>query len=275
MIIFRYIIILLLPLFLFANKPDLLLLKIYKDNVNIKGWLMSEKFDGVRAYWNGKKLISRGGKEFKSPLWFVKGFPPFEIDGELWSKRGDFDNVSGIVRTQTAHDGWQQLTYNIFEVPNQKGGLRNRLNVLKTYLKNNPNKYIKIIKQITCKDKKHLKKFLKEVENKDGEGIVVRNGEAPYIDKRTSQALKVKSFDDAECKVIGFNKGKGKYKNLVGSLACKMNNGKIINIGSGLSDELRKNPPKIGIIITFKYQGLTKNKKPRFPVFLKVREDMK
>ncbi len=275
MIIFRYIIISLLPFLLFANKPDLLLLKTYKDNVNVKGWLMSEKLDGVRAYWNGKKLISRGGKEFKTPLWFVKGFPPFEIDGELWSKRGDFDNISGIVRTQTAHDGWQQLTYNIFEVPNQKAGLRNRLNVLKTYLKNNPNKYIKIIKQITCKDKKHLKKFLKEVENKNGEGIVVRNGKAPYIHKRTSQALKIKSFDDAECQVIAFNKGKGKYENSVGSLVCKMDNGQIINIGSGLSDKLRKNPPKIGIIITFKYQGLNKNKKPRFPVFLRVRDEIK
>ena len=271
MIIFRYTLILILPLFLFASKPDLLLLKTYKDDLHVAAWLMSEKLDGVRAYWDGKKLISRGGKVFKTPAWFTKDFPPFEIDGELWSKRGDFDNISGIVRTQIPHEGWKQLTYNIFEVPNQKGGLEQRLKVLEIYLSTQPNRYIKIIKQTTCKDKNHLKTFLKEIEDKGGEGVVIRNVNAPYINKRTSQALKVKSFDDTECEVVGYSKGKGKYKNVVGSLMCKMKNGQIIKIGSGLSDKLRDNPPKIGIIITFKYQGLTKNGKPRFPVFLRVR----
>ncbi len=268
----KLFLLLVLPFVLLASKPDLLLLKTYKDNLHVDGWLMSEKLDGVRAYWDGKKLISRGGKEFKTPLWFIKGFPPFEIDGELWSKRGDFDNISGIVRTQTPHKNWKQLTYNIFEVPNQEGGLKQRLKVLETYLSDHPSSYIKTIEQTTCKDKNHLKTFLKEIEDRGGEGVVVRNGAAPYINKRTSQALKVKSFEDAECEVVGYSKGKGKYKSLVGSFICKMKNGKIINIGSGLSNELRRDPPKKGIIITFKYYGLTKNKKPRFPVFLRVRK---
>ena len=233
---------------------------------------MSEKLDGVRAYWDGKKLISRGGHEFKVPLWFIKDFPPFEIDGELWSKRGDFDNISGIVRTQTPHKEWGQLTYNIFEVPNQKDGLLSRLSVLEKYLNKHPNSYIKILKQSTCKDENHLKTFLKEVEAKGGEGIVVRDGNAPYINKRTSKALKVKSFDDEECEVVGFKNGKGKYEGKVGSLTCKQKNGQIINIGSGLSDALRKNPPDIGTEITFKYNGLTKYGKPRFPVYLRVRK---
>ena len=47
-------------------KPELLLLETYKDQ-NISGWLMSEKLDGVRAYWDGEKLISRGGKVFAAP----------------------------------------------------------------------------------------------------------------------------------------------------------------------------------------------------------------
>lgn len=268
----KYLLILLLPILLFGQKPDLLLLKTYKDDIYVNGWLMSEKLDGVRAYWDGGKLISRGGKEFKAPKWFIENFPPFEIDGELWSKRDDFDNISGIVRTQRSHKDWEQLTYNIFEVPNQKAGLKQRLEVLETYLNNHPNKYIEIIKQTTCKGKDHLKTFLKKVEDKGGEGVVIRNPDALYINKRTAQALKVKSFDDAECEVIGYNKGKGKYENLVGSLICKTKYGQIINIGSGLSDKLRQKPPKKGIIITFKYQGLTKNRKPRFPVFLRVRE---
>ncbi len=264
---------LILPLLLFAGKPDLLLLKTYNDHLKVNGWLMSEKLDGVRAYWDGKKLISRGGKVFKIPKWFIQSFPPFEIDGELWSKRGDFANISGIVRKQRPNIGWKQLTYNIFEVPHQKGGLIQRLSVLKNYLMKHPSKYIKILKQTTCRDKIHLKTFLKEVEDSGGEGVVIRNPNAPYINKRTSQALKVKSFDDTECKIVGYKNGKGKYVKQVGTLTCKMKNNQIINIGSGLSDKQRKNPPKVGTIITFKYKGLTKNGKPRFPVFLRERDD--
>lgn len=268
----KKLLLLILPFLLFAGKPDLLLLKTYKDGLHVEGWLMSEKLDGVRAYWDGKKLISRGGHELKAPKWFTKDFPPFEIDGELWSERGDFANTSGVVRKQTPHDGWKKLTYNIFEVPNQNGGLLERLSVLQEYLKKYPSDYIRVIEQSTCRDSNHLKTFLKDIETKGGEGVVVRNGKALYINKRTSQALKVKSFDDTECEVVGFNKGKGKYKNLVGSLKCKLKSEQIINIGSGLSDELRKNPPKKGTIITFKYQGLTKYGKPRFPVFLRIQK---
>jgi len=267
----RFFLVLFLPFFLYAQKPDLLLLKTYKENVDVSGWLMSEKLDGVRAYWDGKKFISRGGHEYKAPKWFTKDFPPFEIDGELWSKRGDFDTISGIVRRQTPHEDWIKLTYNIFEVPNQKGGLISRLNVLKEYLKRHPSKYIRVIKQFTCKDKEHLKTFLQEIEKKGGEGVVVRNPNALYINKRTTQALKVKSFDDTECIVIGYKQGKGKYSGKVGSLICKQSNGQIINIGSGLSDSLRDNPPSIGTNITFKYNGLTTKGKPRFPVYLRVR----
>ncbi len=122
----RLLSILFLPLLLFAQKPKLLLLKVYKDQ-NISGWVMSEKLDGIRAYWNGKELLTRSGKIIHAPKWFTKDFPPFKIDGELWSKRGDFENISSIVRDKIPTEKWQEITYNIFEVPNQKGNLFERL----------------------------------------------------------------------------------------------------------------------------------------------------
>jgi DNA ligase-1 len=263
----------LLPLFLYASKPELLLLKKYDESMPVNGWVMSEKLDGVRAYWNGKKLLSRSGKEFHPPKWFIKDFPPFEIDGELWSKRGDFENISSITSRKKPHQGWKNLTYNIFEVPNQKGGLLQRLDVLKNYLSKHPSSYIKIISQVTCKDKSHLQKFYQNILKKGGEGIVLRSPTAPYIGKRTKEALKLKPFEDSECQILGYKKGQGKYSMLMGSLICQLQNGKIIKIGSGLSDKQRVNPPKIGSIITFKYQGFTKNGLPRFPVFLRVRNE--
>ncbi len=262
----RFIFFTILSTLLFAQKQKLLLLKTYKEQ-NIIGWVMSEKLDGIRAYWNGKNLISRGGNIIHAPEWFIKDYPPFEIDGELWSKRGDFENISSIVRDKTPSKKWREIKHYIFEVPNAKGDLFKRLEKVKPYKSD----FIKVIPQITIKSQEHFKRFLKEIEDKGGEGLVVRDPKAPYIAKRTSKALKVKSFNDAECKVVGYNSGKGKYLNMVGSLKCKADSGLIINIGSGLTDKLRETPPKIGTTITYKYKGFTKYGKPRFPVFLRIR----
>jgi len=64
--------------------PGLLLLEKYRPGMDISGWYMSEKLDGVRTYWNGEELLSRQGNAFAAPPWFLADFPPFELDGELW-----------------------------------------------------------------------------------------------------------------------------------------------------------------------------------------------
>ncbi|MDB2405607.1 hypothetical protein N9W00_01595 [Arcobacteraceae bacterium] len=137
---------------LFASKPDLLLLKTYKDQ-NTTNWVMSEKLDGIRAYWDGNKLLTRSGKVIHAPKWFTKEYPSFEIDGELWSKRGDFENISSIVRDKIPSKEWNQIKHYIFEVPNAKGGLLQRLSLVKPY----ENKYIKVLPQVKIKDKAHQK----------------------------------------------------------------------------------------------------------------------
>lgn len=251
---------------LFATKPDLVLLKNYTDDTNVSGWFMSEKLDGVRAYWDGEKLISRNGKVFAVPEFFIKDFPTTKLDGELWSKRGDFSNISSIVNKKKPHMGWEKLTYNVFEVPEAEGNLTTRLaNVA-------PSKYIKVIQQVKVENKNHLNEYLKNIEQKSGEGIVVRDGTVTYYTGRKSSALKVKSYIDEECVVSGHIEGKGKYQDMTGALLCKMENKKIIKIGSGLSNKERVDPPQIGAIITFKYYGLTSKGNPRFPIFLRERK---
>ena len=79
------LILLIAPILLLATKPKLLLLNTYKDQ-NITSWVMSEKLDGIRAYWDGTNLISRGGKIIHAPPWFIKDYPAFELDGELWCR---------------------------------------------------------------------------------------------------------------------------------------------------------------------------------------------
>ena len=61
---------------------------------------------------------------------------------------------------------------------------------------------------------------------------------------------------------------------MVGALECELPNGKRFDVGSGLTMDQRRKPPKIGSVITFKFQELSNNGHPRFPVFLRVRNDL-
>lgn len=269
--------------FSFAQKPDLFLLKTYQDHKDVTAWVMSEKLDGVRAYWDGQQLISRGGQVFKAPAWFTRSFPPFELDGELWTKRNDFENIVSIVRQQQPDERWSQITYRIFELPQQPGGLLKRLAVLGDYLKAVDLKSaqlastapkpvaLSIIPQIEIKSQTHLNEFLQQVVNQGGEGVVLRDPAAAYQTGRLDGALKLKPYQDEDCEVMGYHPGQGKYQNLVGALECRLENHNFIRIGSGLTDEQRKSPPAIGSLITFKYNGLTAKGLPRFPVFLRER----
>ncbi len=270
----------------FAFALDLLRLSEYKDQ-NISGWLASEKLDGVRAYWDGENLLSRQGKKLNAPLSFTKNFPKFALDGELYAKKLKFEEIQATVMDKLPDEkAWQRLKFHIFDVPEANGGLLDRLEVLAKFLKNKPNENLIIIKQIKMRDNAQFLKFTEDIIVKGGEGAVVREPNTPYERKRSKNALKFKKFKDAECEVIAINKGSGKYVKFAGSLTCKALGGKddeekagepksgtIFKIGSGLSDEKRQNPPKIGSIITYKFQNLTAKGKPRFPIFLRVRED--
>lgn len=249
--------------------PDVMLLHNY-ENQPVEGWVMSEKLDGVRGYWDGATLFSRQGQRLSPPSYFTKYFPPFAIDGELFSERNHFEEIASITKSFKG-DGWEKLKLYVFDVPDAKGNLFERLNTLKTYLANHPTPYIQIIEQIPVRDKAHLYEFLKEVESKQGEGVVVRNPNAPYERKRSTQILKLKTTHDEECTVIAHHKGKGQFENVMGSLTCKNQRGEF-KIGSGFNFNERENPPPIGSIITYKYRGLTQSGKPRFATYWRTKE---
>ncbi len=246
--------------------------KVYQGDESIKNWYMSEKLDGIRGYWDGKNLFTKNGNIIHAPKWFLKNFPPFELDGELWNKRGDFENIQSIVLDKIPSSKWKEITYNIFEVPNQKGDFKARLQKAKNWFKKHKNPYVKIIKQIKCINKKHLENFLEEIEKSGGEGVIIKNPKPSYFSGRSEHILKVKSFQDAEGVVIAINPGHGEFEGMMGSLSLRLENGVVFKLGSGFSLHDRKNPPKIGQKVTFKYYGYTKNRKPKFASFLRVRE---
>lgn len=252
---------------LFGN--ELQKAKIFDYTQNIDNWLMSEKLDGIRAYWDGKNLKTRQGNIINAPSWFTQNFPPFELDGELWSKRMDFENIQSIVLTQKNTDGWSQLSYNLFEAPHAKGDFVMRLKKVQEWFLNNPNPNVKIIPQKICKNTQELETYLQEIIKNKGEGVMLKNPNSLYEEGLSNSLLKVKKFDDMEGIVIGHNYTKEILKSLIVELPNKI----IFNLGNGFSQSQRKNPPTLGSIVTFKYYGLTNNGKPKFASFLHERKD--
>lgn len=230
---------------------------------------MSEKLDGIRAYWNGKELFSKNGNKIYMPKTLTKNYPPFALDGELWTKRNDFENIQSIVLDKIPTKKWKEITYNIFEVPNQKGNFYKRISILENWLKTNNNTNIKIIKQIKCQNKKHLNSYLEILLNKKAEGVIIKNPNISYFTGRNKNILKVKKFKDMEGKVIAINyNDNNKFK----SLKILLENNISFNLGGGFSNKEKNNPPKIGEFVTFKYYGFTKYKKPKFASFLRIRK---
>ena len=256
-----------------AREPALQKAKTFTWQEEVTGWVMSEKLDGIRGYWDGRQLLTRKGRPLNPPPWFIKNFPPFELDGELWSKRGDFEFIQSTVLDKHPGEGWRKITYNIFEVPNEKGGFLLRLNRAKEWFEIHRNTHVRFIPQIRVADRSDLDEFLNEVESKGGEGVIVKDPAKAYHSGRSAYVLKVKRFKDMEGLVIGVNKGKGKYESMMGSLTLKLEDGTVFKLGTGFTDRLRKNPPLPGAVVTFKYNGLTKNGIPKFASFLRIRED--
>ena len=265
MVIFQFFVILLLSINIFAielEKP-----KIYK-NQNVSGWLMSEKLDGIRAYWNTKELLTKNGNKIHTPKNFIKNFPPFELDGELWTKRDDFENIQSIILDKNPSQAWDEITYNIFEAPNSKGNFKKRLEKVKNWFLKHQNNKVNIIEQTVCRDKNHLNQFLEQVVNLKGEGVIIKNPNLTYVKARSKNSLKVKKFYDMEGIVTGINYNKGIMKSLV----LKLANGITFNLGGGFSQEKRIKHPQIGEMVTFKYYSLTKKGKPKFASFMRVRK---
>ena len=117
------------------------------DKHNPKGWLMSEKLDGVRCYWNGSTMYTRNGNPFFAPDWWKAKLPKVALDGELWSKRDDFQKIVSIVRRQDKdNENWKKIKFMIFDAPLIKGTFKQRLAKLNKEIEKDPNEVVEMVK---------------------------------------------------------------------------------------------------------------------------------
>uniref|UniRef100_A0A6A7GCJ1 3-ketoacyl-CoA synthase 17 n=1 Tax=Hirondellea gigas TaxID=1518452 RepID=A0A6A7GCJ1_9CRUS len=258
-----------------SEAQSLLLAQTWKDSINPAKWIMSEKLDGVRAYWTGSTFYSRNGKQYFAPSWFTKDLPNCAMDGELWCGRGQFQKCVSVVRKVVPIDAeWKLITYFVFDCPKTSGRYEARMDVLKKEVTKAQASHLQFVGIEVCKGRQHLDEVLMEVMASGGEGIMLRKPGSSYEHKRSSTLLKVKMFHDEEARVVGHKPGKGRCANMMGGLECELPNKIAFTIGTGFDDHQRKNPPKIGAVVSFKYQEISNRGVPRFPVFLRRRGDV-
>jgi DNA ligase-1 len=254
--------------------PPLLLAEAWDLERDVSGWWMSEKLDGVRAYWDGKQFRSRYGNTIHAPDWFVEALPPVPLDGEMWMGRKQFQRTSGFVRRQDKHEHWRDIRYVVFDAPAQDQEFEARLQFLDELLRKHAPPYARAHEHKPCKGRDHLFAELAEVQRAGGEGLMLRQPGSHYAAGRSSTLLKVKTFHDAEARVTGYQAGRGRHKGRMGALCLELSDGTEFEVGTGFSDAARNSPPAVGSIITFKYQELSDDGKPRFPVFVRQRTDL-
>ena len=265
-----------------AAKPALMLAKtltIKNLTSPINHYWISEKYDGVRAFWNGEYLQTKQGNKINAPSWFTQPLGELPLDGELWIGRGQFSKVSAVVRKKNAIDNeWKQVKYIVFDTPNDELTFVERQHKIKVYINTQIDSqsapWIKPVSHVQLTRLSELQKRLNEVVNNGGEGLMLNLAYAQYQSGRTDRILKLKPYFDDDAKVLKHIKGKGRFINKMGAILVENSLGQRFKIGTGFSLEERQNPPPIGSIISYKYSGLTKNGLPRFASFLKIRTDL-
>ena len=237
-----------------------------------EGFLVSEKFDGVRAVWDGQRLRFRSGREIAAPDWFVRALPLRPLDGELWLGRGQFDRLSGLVRQQRPDEaGWRAVSYLVFDAPGQGGAFEARWQALQSVIETARQPWLSRVEQTRVDTAAALQQRLDAMVRDGAEGLVLHRADALWQPGRTSALFKLKPEPDAEAQVVGHLPGRGRYAGITGALQVRTPEGVSFALGSGLSDAQRRNPPDVGSWVTYRYRDRTPQGVPRFATFVRAR----
>lgn len=257
-----------------AGLPRLMLATTYHGGLDVSDYWVSEKLDGVRGRWDGQRLLTRAGQPIVPPRWFTAGWPQTAMDGELWIGRGRFDEVSGLVRAGPADDrAWRKVRFMVFDLPAHGGTFEARVLRMRTLLRAAGIAWLQPVAQFRLANATELEARLKLVAAGGGEGLVLHRRRAHYRIGRSDDLIKYKLYEDAEARVVAHAPGKGKYAGMLGALVMKLPDGRQFRLGSGFTDAQRANPPPLGSLVTYRYNGLTSKGLPRFARFQRIRLD--
>lgn len=253
--------------------PALMLAKHWQAGLDPLGFLVSEKLDGVRAFWDGHMLRFRSGRRIAAPDWFTAALPAIPLDGELWLGRRRFDRVSGTVRRSVPVDAeWRELRYMIFDLPGEHGPFGERAARMVSLVDTAGVPWLQAVQQSRVPDRALLQRQLLQVVSDGGEGLVLHRADADWTPGRSDALRKLKQIPDEDARVIAQLPGKGRHTGRLGALLLEMPNGQRFALGTGFTDAQRDTPPPVGAFVTYRYRDRTPAGLPRFASFLRLRE---
>lgn len=253
-------------------QPMLMHARWWQAGQTPSAFLVSEKLDGVRAFWDGRSLRFRSGRSIAAPQWFTAGLPKAALDGELWLGRGRFDELSGIVRHSTPVDAdWRAVRYMIFDLPGATDAFAERAQHINQVVIEARQPWLQAVAQQRVPDAAALQALLQQTVHDGGEGLVLHRANALWSPGRSDALLKLKPVPDEEARVVATLPGKGRNLGHMGALLLEMPNGQRFALGAGFNDVQRADPPPVGSTVTYRYRDRTPKGLPRFASFLRMR----
>ncbi|MCQ1059237.1 DNA ligase [Photobacterium sp. DNB23_23_1] len=239
----------------------------------LQHYFASEKLDGIRAIWTGTSLVTRQGNPIIAPLWFIDALPNnIWLEGELWVGHQQFQLVSSIVRDQQPNEKeWQKVKFMVFDSPSMTTPFEARLKTLEMHIQSINQPHIQLVPQYEITHVSELEHLQDTIEAKNGEGVMLHRKDNLYQPGRNNQLIKLKTYQDSEAVVVGYEPGKGKYHGQMGAVWVVTPENKKFKIGTGFSDHDRQSPPPLGSIIHYRFNGFTDSGIPRFARYLRVR----
>jgi DNA ligase-1 len=256
------------------TAPNVMLAREAPADADPRGWLVSEKFDGVRALWDGRQLRFRSGDTVSAPAWFTAGLPAQALDGELWLDRARFEPLVATVRRARPVDAeWRAVRYLVFDLPAAPGPFGVRAARVQSLVAQQACPWLLGVEQWTIDQPAALQRRLQQVVAAGGEGLMLHRADAPWQAGRSDALLKLKPRHDADAVVTGHVPGQGRHAGRTGALKVRTPDGVDFLLGTGLSDAQRDHPPAVGRVVTFTHRGYTGGGVPRFASFLRLRDD--
>lgn len=257
-----------------GDTPALMLAKVYRPGVPLRDYWLSEKYDGLRACWDGQRLLTRGGEAITAPDWFTAGWPAESMDGELWIGRGRFEETLSTVRRQTPGEGaWRRVRFMVFDLPAHPGRFTERIQPYQTLVKRLNQPWVQAVAQERVASHAELMARLDRLVKAGGEGLMLHRGDSFYRAERNDDLLKVKTHEDAEARVLQHLPGQGRHAGRLGALLVETPEGARFRLGTGFSDAQRDHPPAVGEWVTYRFRGVNGSGVPRFASFVRVRPD--
>ena len=258
-----------------ADAPALLLAQVYRPGLPLQDYWVSEKYDGVRGFWDGRTLRTRGGETVQAPAWFTADWPEVPMDGELWAGRGRFSHAQSTTRQQQPGDvAWRQIRFMVFDLPGDKGTFDQRLPALNALVESLGQPWVQAVPQRRVANDAALQALLHRTVRAGGEGLMLHRGASLYRAGLSDDLIKLKTHEDTEARVIAHLPGKGRHAGRMGALLVEMPSGQRFRLGAGFSDADRERPPPVGSWVTYRFRGTHDGGLPRFASFVRVRLDM-